>query len=554
MLYLLLLFVLQAVCLKEYTVKMSKTPKDARDILEAEGFQILKILPVPGWYHVACVEDGCEKRTRSLRSEAHHMHPLKYEKMYHRSDLSERQFFITCNRFEQPMPYCQNIEPCWNDLCATGAGVTVAIVDDGVAMHDDYWYAYDESNSLDVNFGEEHAYPNRGASHGTSVAGIIASGPNNDICGRGIAYGANISSIKLLGAAMSDAQSAEALSAKGCLPIYSNSWGPNDYAPQMSGPGPATLDAIDHCTATGRGGLGSIYVWAAGNGGSYMEGQTLYSGNTNFDGFANNRKVIAVAALNSAGYKPSYGEIGAANFITAYSSGGSYGGGLLSISTTKNEYGNSGACTNNFGGTSASCPQIAAVVALMLSKNPRLTRRDVMSILAHTGQIVDPQIISAPWQYQTGLLPYSEAYGFGLVDAYAAVLMGESWQTLPIEQSYRSSHPRTRNVDVQPGDPIGFMMTVPENSVKKIEWVTVDISARFDGSYKDMFSFKVVSPQGRIARMVRSHNVDYKQISWKFSSPMWMDANPVGDWNFIFVNAGETKFTIEDITLEIFGH
>ena len=45
---------------------------------------------------------------------------------------------------------------------------------------------------------------------------------------------------------------------------------------------------------SGRGGLGNIYVWAAGNGAAAGD-------NVNYDGYANSRYVIAVAAVDHKG-------------------------------------------------------------------------------------------------------------------------------------------------------------------------------------------------------------------------------------------------------------
>ena len=47
----------------------------------------------------------------------------------------------------------------------------------------------------------------------------------------------------------------------------------------MDGPGPLTRRAIEEGVKEGRGGLGSIYVWASGNGGKFQD-------NCNCDGYA----------------------------------------------------------------------------------------------------------------------------------------------------------------------------------------------------------------------------------------------------------------------------
>ncbi len=52
------------------------------------------------------------------------------------------------------------------------------------------------------------------------------------------------------------------------LDIYSSSWGPIDDAQRLEGPGPLLMRVFEHNIFKERNGLGSIYIWANGNGGS----------------------------------------------------------------------------------------------------------------------------------------------------------------------------------------------------------------------------------------------------------------------------------------------
>lgn len=54
------------------------------------------------------------------------------------------------------------------------------------------------------------------------------------------------------------------------IDIYSASWGPEDDGKTFDGPGPLAREAFYHGTKLGRGGKGSIFVWASGNGGSRL--------------------------------------------------------------------------------------------------------------------------------------------------------------------------------------------------------------------------------------------------------------------------------------------
>lgn len=63
---------------------------------------------------------------------------------------------------------------------------------------------------------------------------------------------------------------------------------------------------------------------------------------------------------------------------------------------------------NNFGGTSAACPQVAGVAALMLSIRPDLTETQVRTTLQNTAK-------------DLGTAGFDNTYGYGLVKAYAAL-------------------------------------------------------------------------------------------------------------------------------------
>ena len=64
----------------------------------------------------------------------------------------------------------------------------------------------------------------------------------------------------------------------------------------------------------GRGGLGSIYVFASGNGASNGD-------NCNFDGYTNSIYSITVGAVDRKGQHPYYSEHCSAQLVVTYSSG-----------------------------------------------------------------------------------------------------------------------------------------------------------------------------------------------------------------------------------------
>ena len=73
----------------------------------------------------------------------------------------------------------------------------------------------------------------------------------------------------------------------------------------------------------------------------------------------------------------------------------------------------------DFRGTSASCPQVAAVAALVLSINPNLTSKEVCDIIERTARKIGNKSYSTNNNRPNGT--WNEYYGYGLVDAEAAV-------------------------------------------------------------------------------------------------------------------------------------
>ena len=68
------------------------------------------------------------------------------------------------------------------------------------------------------------------------------------------------------------------------------------------------------CVLQGRGGLGSIFVWAAGNGGRYGD-------SCNCDGYAVSPYTISVGSASERDNMPWYAEACSSTLTSTYSSG-----------------------------------------------------------------------------------------------------------------------------------------------------------------------------------------------------------------------------------------
>ncbi|KAG7109635.1 Kexin like protein [Verticillium longisporum] len=225
----------------------------------------------------------------------------------------------------------------------TGQNATVAIVDDGLDMYSgDLKPNYYAAGSYDFNDHRDEPKPSLADDrHGTRCAGEV-SAAKNDVCGVGVAYDSKIAGLRILSKLISDADEAVAMTYDyQHNDIYSCSWGPPDDGRSMDAPGILIKRAMLKGIQDGRNGLGSIYVFASGNGAAKED-------NCNFDGYTNSIYSITVGAVDRTGQHPYYSEKCSAQMVVTYSSGAGD-----SIHTT--DIGPD-ACTDAHGGTSAAAP------------------------------------------------------------------------------------------------------------------------------------------------------------------------------------------------------
>ena len=96
--------------------------------------------------------------------------------------------------------------------------------------------------------------------------------------------------------------------------IYSASWGPDDNGQVVDGPGTLARKAFERGVTKGRGGKGSIFVWASGNGGRDQDSCSC-------DGYTNSIYTLSVSSATQNGRKPWYLEECASTLTTTFSSG-----------------------------------------------------------------------------------------------------------------------------------------------------------------------------------------------------------------------------------------
>ena len=376
-----------------------------------------------------------------------------------------------------------NVVPAW-DAVRGSASEVIAIVDDGVELtHADLAGNVAAGSSWDYVGGDADPAPGFLDDHGTACAGVAAARGFNGRGVSGTAPRARLAGIRLLGAT-TDVREAAALSRlRGTIDIYSCSWGPEDDR-HLERPGPLTEAALAGGVVEGRGGRGSVFVWAGGNGRAYDD-------DANFDGYANSRFVAAVAACDRNGVQASYSERGANLLVTAPSSGS--GAGITTVDRSGSPGYSSGAYTSSFGGTSAAAPAVAGVAALMLQANPDLTWRDVQAILAESAVKNDPG--DPEWTQNGAGRWVSHRYGFGLVDAAAAVAAAATWTTLGPQAHGQGSAAPGAAVPDNDGTGIVSQITIADDI--SVETAEVVLEAPH-AEWSDL-RVELVSPSGTVS-------------------------------------------------------
>ena len=241
---------------------------------------------------------------------------------------------------------------------------------------------------------------------GTRCAGEVAATANNSNCAVGIAYKAGIGGVRMLDGDVTDAVEARSLGLNNQhIHIYSASWGPDDDGKTVDGPGRLATRAFLQGISQGRGGKGSIFVWASGNGGRDYD-------NCNCDGYTNSIWTLSVSSATENGLIPWYSEACSSTLATTNSSGSS---GERKVVTTDLHH----TCTSTHTGTSASAPLAAGIIALILEVNPELTWRDVQHITVRCAH--NANLRANDWSQNAVGRNFSHSFGYGLMDAACMV-------------------------------------------------------------------------------------------------------------------------------------
>lgn len=278
---------------------------------------------------------------------------------------------------------------------STGSGVRVAVIDTGITPHSDlsgqtvggYDFISSSADARDGNgrdsnpndegdwFGTNECgvpYSSNSSWHGTHVAGTIAAATNNNKGVAGVAFGAKVVPVRVLGkcgGSTSDIVDAIVWSSGGSVSGIPANTNPARVI-NMSLGGSGSCGSFQAAVNTARNN-GTVVVVAAGN------------SNANVSGFspANCSGVISVAATDRQGNRASYSNYGAG--ITLSAPGGETATQTNGILSTLNN----GTTTQGsegyayYQGTSMAAPHVAGLAAQMLAIDSSLTPDEVRNAM-----------------------------------------------------------------------------------------------------------------------------------------------------------------------------
>ena len=299
------------------------------------------------------------------------------------------------------------MEEAWN--ISSGLGVTVAIVDTGVAYEyyqEGRWRKYEQAPDLantgfvaGYDFINDDAHPNDDSSpgHGTHVAGTVAQSTDNSMGVAGVAFSAQLMPVKVL-----DSRGAGTYADVAGGIRYAVDHGAQVINLSLGGSTPSAT--IEEAVAYAYD-EGVTVIAAAGN-----DGSDTISYPAAYDNY-----VIAVGATQYDKNLAPYSNYGASLDLVA--PGGNlnfdqndddYGDGVLQQTYEKSVWGRISWGYYFMQGTSMAAPHVSGIAALLLAHGNATTPDDVRAALQDSAE-------------DLGTTGRDDTYGWGLVDAYAAL-------------------------------------------------------------------------------------------------------------------------------------
>jgi len=345
---------------------------------------------------------------------------------------------------------------------AIGTGVRVAVLDTGYRPHADLaanlvggydmiadTFVSNDGNGRDSDASDPGDWATAGQCgtgepasdsswHGTHVAGTVAAVTNNSTGVAGVAYGAKVVPVRVLGRCggyTSDIADGIIWAAGGTVSGVPANANPAKVISLSLGGGGA-CDATSQSAINTARSLGAVVIVAAGNANQNVSNSSP----------ANCAGVVTIAATNRAGGRAYYSNFGTLVDVAAPGGAQSFANDPEGVLSTLNA-GTQGPGADSyayFQGTSMATPHVSGVAALMFQKKPTATPDEIESTLKSTARAF-PATCSG--------------CGTGIVDANAAVTAISG--TTPPPSNVLSDGVAVTGLAGSAGTELRYTMTVP---------------------------------------------------------------------------------------------
>ncbi|KAK7815818.1 hypothetical protein U0070_025278 [Myodes glareolus] len=289
------------------------------------------------------------------------------------------------------------------------------------------------------------------------------------------------------------------------IDIYSASWGPTDNGKTVDGPRELTLQAMADGVNKGRGGKGSIYVWASGDGGSYDD--------CNCDGYASSMWTISINSAINDGRTALYDESCSSTLASTFSNG-----------RKRN-------------------PEAGVHLTVLTSKRNQLHDE------VHQ------------WRRNGVGLEFNHLFGYGVLDAGAMVKMAKDWKTVP--ERFHCVGGSVQNPEKIP--PTGKLVLTlqtdacegKENFVRYLEHVQAVITV--NATRRGDLNINMTSPMGTksilLSRRPRDDDSKVGFDKWPFMTTHTWGEDARGTWTLElgFVGSAPQKGLLKEWTLMLHG-
>ncbi|WAR03039.1 PCSK4-like protein [Mya arenaria] len=355
--------------------------------------------------------------------------------------------------------------------------------------------------------------------HAIACAGLIARPKTGDkcvSCGIGVAHEAKVADLQIskIGERTSMTQGIDsAISSKAlayrrdAIQIFSNSWATprafrkSDFYEE---------EVLTEGIREGRHGLGTVYVFPAGQPGS---------------GLANHNGSIAVACLGVNGSIADVSKVNAAALVSVFCNGRKRKDERM-ITVGQDEK----RCATSFGDESVATAIVSGMIALLLEANPGLSARDVTHILiessSHLGIEATPEFMP-----NTAGKYYHPNVGFGLPDCTTMIALGRHWKQLK---------PLCRRTLTHEKDQDWYVRVLYDNTfcdtaacIEKMEEVLVEIEFVYsEQHYMKLWAKSPSGTESALAEMKPSGNTDKKRrVRNTFRSNHFWGEKSEGRWH-----------------------